>query len=368
MKQEKLPIGLYIHVPFCRSKCKYCDFYSLAGKENQKDYVNRVAEVLKEFSTVYPRRADTIYLGGGTPPMLGEEGLSKILETAKECFSWEGGEITCEVNPGRGYPTRVEGLARMGVNRISVGLQTAHSEELACLGRTHSPEDVQGLMERAKQAGISNCSVDLMWGIPHQTVASALESARFAMALEPAHISAYMLKVEQDTPFGKMGEQLVLPGEDTVCEIYEQCCALLESGGFHRYEISNFAKNGMESKHNKKYWNCEETLGIGPAAHSFMEGKRFYYPRSIEEFLAGKPPVSDGEGGDFAEYAMLQLRLTDGLQREECIRRFGFEIPQNILIKAEPFVAHGFMTLDEKGLRFTLKGNLVSNVILAELL
>lgn len=364
----KPPIGLYIHTPFCRSKCNYCDFYSFAGCLDIEDYVNQSVAAMEQLSKVYPRTADTIYFGGGTPPMLGEKGLSRLLDAARTLFHFEQGEITCEVNPGKGYPVSVKALAQMGFNRLSVGLQSSNEKELQALGRTHTAEDVKELLHQAKTVGIDNCSVDLMWGIPHQTVESALESVAFACELEPTHISAYMLKVEEGTPFGTMGSRLVLPSEDTVCEIYETCCNALEEKGYHRYEISNFAKQGRMSKHNMKYWDCDETLGIGPGAHSFMEGKRFYYPRDLQGFINGNSPVEDGEGGDFTEYAMLQLRLAKGLQQTLCRQRFGHSIPTKMIEKAKPFVSHGLMELDENGLRFTLQGNLVSNTILAEIL
>lgn len=368
MREKQPPIGLYLHIPFCRSKCNYCDFYSFAGCGDPESYVNQMIKAMESFSQAYPRTADTIYLGGGTPPMLGEKGIYRLLDAARTLFRFEQGEITCEVNPGKGYPVSVTALAKIGVNRLSVGLQSCNQRELQALGRAHSAEDVKELIYQAKEAGIENCSVDLMWGIPHQTVTSALESIDFAFGLKPTHISAYLLKVEEGTPFGKMGNRLILPSEDTVCEIYETCCKVLEEKGYHRYEISNFAKQGKISKHNMKYWDCQETLGIGPGAHSFMDGKRFYYPRDLQGFLEGSPPVADGDGGDFTEYAMLQLRLREGLQQTLCRQRFGHSIPYQIIEKAKPFVSYGLMELDQQGLRFTLQGNLVSNTILAEIL
>ena len=368
MSEKQPPIGLYIHVPFCRSKCRYCDFYSLTTHEEMDAYLQGAITAMETMAKRYPRRADTIYFGGGTPTMLGEQRLSRLLATAKALFDWQGGEITCEVNPGQGYPMGVEALAAMGVNRVSVGLQTANPTELSTLGRNHTTKDVFNLLETAHKVGIANCSVDLMWGIPGQTVASALESVDFALSLNPTHLSAYLLKVEPNTPFGRMGDTLLLPSEDTVCDIYLQCCEQLESHGFSRYEISNFAKKGFESQHNSKYWHCHETLGIGPAAHSFMEGKRFYYPRDMKAFLQGDLPLQDGVGGEFTEYAMLQLRLRKGLQRSQCFARFGHDIPQNILDKAKPLVAHGLMECDQEGLRLTLQGNLVSNTILSTIL
>ncbi len=360
-------LGLYIHVPYCKQKCNYCDFYSLACSDTALAYAKAVSKRVEELAQQYPYMVDTVYFGGGTPTMMPKEGFTLVLQTIEEYFSIvPHAEITCEVNPGEGYPTSVEDLADLGVNRLSVGLQSAVEGELAILGRKHTPRDVKELLARAKAAGITNTSVDLMWGIPQQTVESALQSVDFALSLAPTHISAYMLKIEEGTPFGK--KPPVLPDEDTVCEIYETCCEALEQAGYPRYEISNFAKAGFESKHNLKYWNCENTLGIGPAAHSFVDGKRFYYPRDLQAFLQGEASVDDGVGGDFTEYAMLQLRLTKGLQSAECEKRFGYAIPKETLKKAKPFVEHGWMTFDGNALCFTTKGNLVSNEILASIL
>jgi oxygen-independent coproporphyrinogen-3 oxidase len=364
---KKKNIGLYVHVPFCKHKCNYCDFYSLPSAVNGKSYAIQVAETLVKMGEQYPYVADTLYFGGGTPTMLTKEDLTLMIKQAKSTFHLqESAEITCEINPGVGYPTTVEDLAEIGVNRLSVGLQSAVAQELQQLGRRHTVQDAKDLVLRAKKAGIPNISLDLMWGIPGQTVASALQSLEFVLSLNPTHISAYMLKIEENTPFGK--NPPVLPTEDTVCDIYEKCCKALEQAGFPRYEISNFAKQGFESRHNLKYWNCENTLGIGPAAHSFVDGKRFYYPRDLQGFMQGELPIDDGFGGDFTEYAMLQLRLAKGLQRLECEKRFGHAIPEKILKKAKPLVEHGLMAFDGDALSLTTKGNLVSNEILATIL
>ena len=364
---NKKTLGLYIHVPYCKQKCNYCDFYSLANPQTAMEYAHQVAETVVQMAKKYPYLVDTIYFGGGTPTMMPKEGLGLILQTIRNhCAVTDSAEITCEVNPGEGYPTSVEDLANLGVNRLSVGLQSAVEAELATLGRKHTPQDVKNLLACAKAAGITNTSVDLMWGIPRQTVESALQSVAFVTALNPTHISAYMLKIEEGTPFGKNPPPL--PEEDTVCAIYETCCEALERAGYPRYEISNFAKIGFESKHNCKYWNCQNTLGIGPAAHSFVEGKRFYFPRDLQAFMQGCNPVDDGAGGDFTEYAMLQLRLSKGLQQQECLQKFGHSIPKDLLDKAQPMIDHGLMTYDGNTLCFTTKGNLVSNEILARIL
>ncbi len=361
------PVGLYIHVPFCTSKCRYCDFYSLCDAASAPAYARQVARQLHAAARRYPRRAETLYFGGGTPPMLGADGIEAVIHAARDAFDLAPtAEITCEMNPGSGYPATVEQLAAVGVNRLSIGLQSALPDELTALGRRHSPQDAATLVARAKAAGIGNISLDLMWGIPGQTVASALQSLAFALSLAPTHISAYMLKIEPDTPFGR--QPPVLPDEQTVCEIYETCCEQLEQAGYPRYEISNFARPGFESRHNLKYWNCEETLGLGPAAHSFMEGKRFYYPRDLAGFMAGNPPQDDGAGGDFTEYAMLQLRLRSGLRETACRLRYGHPIPLAMRQTAESLARHGLMSVDRDGIRLTTKGNLVSNEILARLL
>lgn len=360
-------LGIYIHIPYCKQKCRYCDFYSLSDSDTALAYARAVSQRVALMAQRYPYRVDTVYFGGGTPTMMPPEGLAGILRSIRENFTiTRNAEITCEMNPGEGYPTSVEDLANLGINRLSVGLQSAVASELAVLGRKHTINDLKDLIVRAKAVGITNTSVDLMWGIPYQTVESALQSVDFALSLNPTHISAYMLKIEEGTPFGKTPPPL--PDEDAVCDIYETCCYALERAGYPRYEISNFAKVGYESRHNLKYWNCENTLGIGPAAHSFVDGKRFYYPRDLHGFMNGDPPIDDGTGGDFTEYAMLQLRLASGLQQQDCMQRFGHPIPRDLLAKAKPMIDHRLMTYDGNALCFTTKGNLVSNEVLAMIL
>ena len=360
-------LGIYVHIPYCKQKCNYCDFYSLADPKTALDYAQQASKTIVQAAKELPYKVDTVYFGGGTPNMMPKEGLAFIMRSIRESFAVSScAEITCEINPGEGYPTSVEDLADLGVNRLSVGLQSAVEGELAVLGRRHTPDDVKALIHRAQAAGIHNYSVDLMWGIPHQTVTSALQSLERALSLNPTHISAYMLKIEEGTPFGKTLPPL--PDEDAVCDIYETCCYALERAGYPRYEISNFAKAGYESRHNLKYWNCENTLGIGPAAHSLVDGKRFYYPRDLHGFMNGDPPIYDGTGGDFTEYAMLQLRLASGLQQQDCMQRFGHPIPRDLLVKAKPMIDHGLMTYDGNALCLTIKGNLVSNEVLAMIL
>lgn len=362
--------GIYIHIPFCSGKCPYCDFYSLsANEERMNAYLFALLREIEKKSREYSFAADTIYIGGGTPSAFGGERLSKILEKVRECFSVsENAEITVECNPSSSGSELFKALSSAGVNRISMGMQSAVDRERKALGRKADKDTVLNRVKEAKRAGIENISLDLMLGTPFQTLESLRESLSFLVNSGVSHISGYMLKVEEGTPFYKMGEKLALPDEDTVSDMYLLMCDYLEKAGFHQYEVSNFAIKGKESRHNTKYWRCEEYLGFGPSAHSFMNGKRFYYPRDIEKFILSPETVYDGAGGDFEEYAMLALRLSEGLCEDLTRERFGFDIPKEIYRKAEFFKKHGCINISEKGISLTPKGFLLSNGIISELI
>lgn len=363
---ESKPIGLYIHLPFCAAKCPYCDFYSLPANEKTLEiYTNALCSRLEKQGRAF----DSIYFGGGSPSLLGEKRLIQILKSVN---IFPGAEISVECNPSQagaaGGHFSFEALAGAGFNRVSLGLQSAIESERKALGRRGSPEDTKRAVERAQNAGISNISLDLMLGIPEQTQSSLIESIEFCASLGAKHISAYILKIEEGTPFFDSRNNLSIPGEEETCTLYETACSELEKLGFLQYEISNFALPGFESRHNLKYWNCEEYLGIGSSAHSFVNGKRFYYPRSIESFIAGTEPVDDGEGGSFEEYAMLRLRLRSGLVGSETVARFGFDIPEKMRKKISPFVEKGLAESDEKGIRLNTKGFLISSYIIVQIL
>lgn len=363
------PIGIYIHVPFCDGKCPYCDFYSMRAGENEKDaYTDALCRSLQEWGEKAERCAvDTVYFGGGTPVLLGSRRLNRVLDAVREHFSLQTeSEITLEANPAATLQPELEAMTAAGFNRISFGMQSAHEEELRFLGRRHSAADAEKAVEAARKAGFQNISLDLMLGLQGQTVQTATASADYCARLGVQHVSAYLLKVEDGTPFA--ARELALPDEEAQREIYLAVCRQLEQLGYRQYEISNFAKPGFESRHNLKYWNAEEYLGIGPAAHSFFNGCRFYYPRDIQAFQDGRPPVEDGSGGDFEEYAMLRLRLATGLRGSECRARFGFNIPQKMFVAAKPLAKAGLLRCDEDSIALTQEGFLVSNAIIARLL
>lgn len=363
--------GLYIHVPFCISKCRYCDFYSLTGKkELMPEYTARVIAATEYYRKRYERRYNSLYFGGGTPLLLGEEHLCAIMKSVALLLA-EDSEVTAEGNPAAGGSFDFERLKAAGINRLSLGLQSSDERELSALGRVHSPQDAADTVKAAQKAGIENISLDLMIGIPYQTEESLLKSARFCAALGIKHISAYMLKIEEGTPLAASPLRRLCAEEDETAELYLALCAELSRLGFEQYEISNFAKPGYESRHNLKYWNCGEYLGIGPAAHSFMEGRRFYFDRDIEAFL--KNPFAEqereeGSGGGAEEFAMLRLRLAKGLDVAELAEKYPSADAEGILRRAALYAPAGLLKIDGTSISFTPKGFLLSNALTAEIL
>ncbi|MBQ4338838.1 MAG: radical SAM family heme chaperone HemW [Clostridia bacterium] len=362
-----MPKGLYIHVPFCNGKCPYCDFYSVSPTDSLLErYTEKICSVLKEKNHL---TFDTVYFGGGTPSLLMPERIGRILN---DINIKSGAEITVECNPSdtgsESGRFDFEKLAECGVNRISLGLQSGNDRERQFLGRRAGAKDAERAVRRAQSAGITNISLDLMLGISSQTMQSLEESFDLCVSLGAKHVSAYMLKIEPDTPYHNIRGKLSLPDEDEVCDLYLRCCELAEKHSMYQYEISNFAYKGYESRHNLKYWHCEEYLGIGPAAHSFINGKRFYYERSLDGFLGGASPVADGEGGDFEEYAMLALRLSEGLSLSKTNERFGFPVPDSIIKKAQALEKQGLVQINKDSISLTRNGFLLSNAVISRLL
>lgn len=362
-------IGLYLHIPFCTSKCPYCDFYSFRSTETEYEkYVWALKQRISEYASRLCRKADTLYIGGGTPSVLGAERLNQLIRQAQSDFLTDAAEITVECNPGKLPADFFLHIADAGVNRISLGMQSAVDAERRALGRISGRAEVESAVRNAKQAGIQNISLDVMLGIPGQTEKSLAETLDFCLFLGVQHVSGYMLKLEENTVFYRRRAQYVFPDDDLTADLYLQMCETLEKGGLMQYEISNFAKPGYKSRHNLKYWHCTEYLGLGASAHSFIDGERFYFPRDMKAFLCEEVPVPDGNGGDFTEYAMLALRLTDGLRESEVRARFSHGIPLQMREKCRVFADHGYLVCDEQGIRLTRKGFLMSNSILAEIL
>ena len=365
--------GVYIHIPFCISKCPYCDFYSYrCSAEKRREYIDAL---LNEITTL--RRcgkyinshfkADTLYLGGGTPSVLTGEELEEIIITTKKHFLIdENAEITVECNPSSDIESILPFLKRAGVNRISLGMQSAVDKERRTLGRKADKERISQVIALLREYGITNISLDIMLGIPHQTKESLNETLDFIIEAGVPHVSAYILKIEDGTHFHKSREKYVFPDEDIVCDFYEECSRKLKNADFEHYEISNFAKPGYESKHNTKYWQLEDYLGLGPGAHSFIDGQRFFFESDTQSFIDCKEPVFDGNGGDAEEYIMLSMRLQTGINLLCLSELHGEAYAKRIIKKAPLLKEKGLINYDDNTISLTEKGMLLSNSIITE--
>lgn len=361
-------IGLYIHIPFCKSKCPYCDFFSI--KMNDEEMNRYVDKVIGRFDKYCNDNIvlDTVYFGGGTPSTLGTERIAKILNEINDKFTVdENAEITMEMNPTSKELINFTVLKECGLNRLSIGMQSAVESEMKLLGRTHSQEDVINTVNQAKRSGIDNISLDLIIGVPTQTKESLKYSIDFCKSLGVKHISAYILKIEEGTKFYTIKDSLNMPSDDEQAEMYMYVSEYLESIGYSQYEISNYSLEGFESRHNTKYWRCEEYIGIGPSAHSFYNGERFYYNRSFEEFYNDKTNF-DCIGGTEEEFIMLNLRLKRGLIFKEYEEKYNKKFPEEIIKKAKILEKAGLLTVDKEKVSLNRKGYLVSNAIICELI
>ncbi len=311
---------------------------------------------------------DTVYFGGGTPSLLGER-IIPVMKAVREGFyAAEAAEITLEINPSGNSENILSAAKKAGVNRLSIGAQSGDNGMLSLLGRTHSVEDTLNTVKTAREMGFNNISLDLMIGLPNSNLNTLKADLDFILSAKPDHISAYILKLEENTLFYKNRDTLNLPDEDETAEQYLFMCRYLEEGSFSHYEISNFAKEDKEGKHNLKYWHCEEYLGIGPSAHSFLEGERFYYPRDSRAFLRGEAPISDGKGGGEEEYIMLALRLKEGLCFEKYRERFGKDLNDSIKKAALPLKRAGLLNINDDSISLTHQGMLLSNSVITNLL
>lgn len=363
-------IGIYIHIPFCAKKCPYCDFYSVGyHKGLAEEYVRALTADMERYRGK-GIAADTLYFGGGTPSLIPPEMIARLTETAEECFGLENAEITLEANPNTISSQRISAFRRAGINRISLGMQSSEQRELEALGRSHTASRAAQAVETAYEGGISNISLDVMLGTPGQTRESILHTLEFAVSLPVSHLSAYLLKVEPETAYWNSPILKECADEQEQADIYLETVSFLEQHGFGQYEISNFAKPGKESRHNLKYWRCEEYLGFGPAAHSYFGGKRYGNPRDIAGYIAApgrNARVTDEAPGDPEEKVMLGLRLTEGVPLEW----FG-ELPEGeygkLIRECGLLENAGYLSLAQGKITLTPKGFLLSNTIIAELL
>ena len=379
-RPNKTSLGLYIHVPFCRSKCQYCDFYSLATKEDKlfDGYLDAVCDHIKEAGELAPGyKVDTIYFGGGTPTFFGADGMAIILTTIRRNFDVDNAaEITFEANPDSISDRLLHRLRAEGFNRVSLGVQSDDDEMLKKLGRPHTYAQAVAAYQKIRKAGFKNVSIDLMYGLPGQDLMDWQETLDNVMRLMPEHISCYALKVEEGTPFYEYRDMLNLPDDDTQAEMYLTAVEALRSRGFRQYEISNFARKGLVSKHNMRYWTGGEYLGFGPAASSDFAGKRFTLKRDLQAYIDGirdggdimeemeEIPVRERAG----EYLMLRLRTNLGIEQQEYEKMFLLPFaPLEDVLEKRRRMFHATQT-DSGRWVLTPKGYLVSNDIITDLL
>lgn len=372
-------LGLYLHIPFCRSKCDYCDFYSLAGREaRMDDYQRALLQHLAESAPLAKHNVvNSIYIGGGTPTWYGEKRLVELLKGIKKRFRVDkGAEVTVEANPDSVDLRMLRTLRRMGVNRISMGMQSGCDRELAAVHRPHTYAQLVAAVEAVRGAKIRNLNLDLIYGLPGQTEESWRESVEKAIALQPEHLSCYGLTVEEGTPLAlrvQRGE--ALPDDDAQANCYLWLVQRLAQAGYEQYEISNFAKTGCQSRHNLKYWMGRPYMGIGAAAHSDFGGCRYSFVRDLEGYISGvleggqviaeSEQIQPRERG--SEYLMLQLRTTHGIEEWEYRRRFYMNFDA-IAAKLAEYEHRGWAACTGRRWHFTPEGFLISNRLIGEIL
>ena len=340
-------IGLYIHIPFCKQKCFYCDYPSFACRENLMN--NYITALCKEIENKCENRLiRSLFIGGGTPSHLDEESLKLLMNTVKKLNFKKDAEKSIECNPGTLNKEKLKIIKEGTINRLSFGLQTTDNNLLKKIGRIHTFEQFKENYKLARKEGFNNINIDMMFGLPDQTINMWLNSLKEVINLEPEHISSYSLIVEEGTAFCKLYDmdKLNLPDEEEERDMYREGKKILESNGYKQYEISNYAKDNKECFHNKLYWKCEEYLGVGTSASSFIDEKRFSNIKDIGEYInrinSGESVIEDeyvnSQKDDIEEFMFMGLRMNLGISEEEFKRRFGVSVDsiyKNVINKNE---------------------------------
>ena len=381
-RRQSKRLGIYIHIPFCRQKCSYCDFYSYCPRDEHvyESYVDAVISHMRSYKSVgTDYTPDTVYIGGGTPTCMPLDQMLRLIRGLHSSFRVQkGAEFSMECNPATVDYDMLRRLRRAGLNRLSIGMQSANENELRALGRIHTLREVRDTVRAAREAKITNINLDLMYGIPYQTMSSWTETLRRAVALRPEHISLYNLKLEEGTPMYANAQNYVFPDDETEYAMYMHAISYLASCGYRQYEISNFARPGFECRHNLKYWHCEEYLGFGPSAHSYFTDVRFSFKKSISNYIKSVQGLTNDEMTDdyeqiplrerVGEYIMLRMRLCEGIDPREFFRTFGKDFESLFGAKLARYVKGGFVDISNGVYRFTPSGMFVSNYILSDVL
>ncbi|MBE5777029.1 MAG: radical SAM family heme chaperone HemW [Clostridiales bacterium] len=365
--------GLYLHLPFCVRKCAYCDFASYTGREHLMADYARALEREMDRAAQEGVSIRTVYIGGGTPSLFPPEEMDRVLRRMEARFAiLPDAEMSCEMNPGTVTEEFLSVLRDHRFNRISMGMQAAQNRLLSLLGRVHRREDVEKSVALIKRMGFCNFNLDVMLGLPTQTLEDVRETLEFALSLDPKHLSCYGLIVEENTPMHRMVEsgRWTLPDVEEERAMYEICRSVLENRGLMQYEISNFAYPGYECRHNVDTWMRGEYIGIGCAAAGFMDGVRWQNPQGLESYLAGQPreeQVISREDAVF-ESVMLGLRMTKGVAEEDFIRMHGMTFHEAFGSKMEKPVREGLLTVQNGVMKLTRRGMDLQNSVLVDLM
>lgn len=369
----KKRLGIYIHIPFCASKCSYCDFYSLAGCDHlMPEYHAALLSHLGESAgAIKHYEVDSVYFGGGTPSFYGADRLVEILNALKRNGNLRlDAEVTVECNPDSISFNALKLMRQEGVNRLSIGVQASDNNLLKLIGRRHNFQQAKKALQEGRRAGFDNISLDLIYGLPSQTKKDWAETLAKIIELHPEHISCYGLKLEPGTPLYDRRDSECFPDDDAQADMYLYAVTVLAQNGYEQYEISNFAKPGFASRHNLKYWHMEEYAGFGPGAHSDFGGVRYAYVRDLDSYISGRLILSESESDatltrDY-EYVMLSLRTAEGIDRRyfETAYRQRFRPMEDLFVQYE---CTGLAARTENGWRLTPRGFLVSNSIIVAL-
>ena len=379
MAAQNKNLGIYIHIPFCAQKCAYCDFYSITDTQAMREYTLALTSQIRAKKSLGKNRTvDSIYIGGGTPSLLPITHIEKILETVYDVFNVsDKAEISMEANPGTLDGGKLAAYRAMGINRLSIGLQSAHNDELSMLSRIHTREEFENSFMLARMEGFDNINVDIIYALPGQSKETLASTLDFVISMAPEHISFYGLKIEKNTPFGKDLEiQKIIPDEDAQYEMYMDSCKTLDEHGYIQYEISNFSKKEHACRHNIKYWTCEDYIGFGPAAYSFYGNSIYSYVKDVERYIS----CFDDEQAILestetltpsqvaTQYVMLCFRLRAGINTAEYARRFGEDFDAKYSAKIERFLKEKYIIQTTSGYRLSRRGMMISNYILSEIL
>lgn len=370
-------VALYIHVPFCKQKCFYCDFPSYARKDDlMAEYTKSLIKEIEDKCNNY--KIKSLFIGGGTPSYLKEDSLEALMLAIKRLNFVEGAEKTIECNPGTVSKEKLEIMKKGGLNRLSFGLQTTKPSLLKSIGRIHTFEEFKKNFKLAREIGFNNINVDMMFGLPNQSVMDWVESLEEVIELDPEHISAYSLIIEEGTPFYTMynKDSLDLPSEDEEREMYRKAKEILIDSGYSQYEISNYAKEGKGCFHNKVYWKCEEYLGVGASSSSYIDNKRI---KNIDDLRVYTERINNGESiieeiitnedkDNIEEFMFMGLRMNEGIDENEFYKRFNKRIDDVYEEVIKQNIKRGLLEREGGKIYLTPKGIELSNVVMSDMI